>query len=248
MVIIRSLAVSPRVTLRLHLHPNPASVLDDDSTAAASKGSSKSSEKRKDDTASTQKAHMARQSDDKESIDGYDEDDDYDLNRALGIEQYTITAADYAVMSSTTSQSPNKSTTAPSGTHSVSMAKGGKGGCLGSVAKRFRKIQSIEESAPSDDDFTQIDVDQPTTSTSVHTQPADTGHDSDTSHGSSSSKDTEQIAYEKWLVETGCVGAARKSSPNWPPIPDNSSVDSDHFDHPFVNELGGRHRSLHRTL
>jgi hypothetical protein len=61
-------------------------VLDDESTAAASKGSSKSSKKRKDDTASTQKAHMARQSDDKESIDGYDDEYDYDLNRALGID------------------------------------------------------------------------------------------------------------------------------------------------------------------
>ncbi len=85
------------------------------------------------------------------------------------------------------------------------------------------------------------------TSTSVHTQPADTGHDSDTSGGSSSSKDTEQMAYEKWLVETGCVGAARKYAPNWPPMPDNSSEDSDHSDHSIVNELGRAHKSLDPT-
>jgi hypothetical protein len=177
-----------------HSSPSKPSklVLDDESTAAASKGSFKSSKKRKDDSASTQKAHMARQSDDKESIDGYDEDNDYDLNRALGIEQYPISAADYAVMSSTTSQSPNESTTVPSGTHSVSMAKGGKGGFT-SVAKRFRKFPSTEESAPRDDNFTQFEVDQPTNGTSIHKQPADTGHDNDTSVGSSSSKDTEQI-------------------------------------------------------
>ncbi len=58
-------------------------VLDDESTAAASKGSSKFfSKKRKDDTESTQKANMARQSEDKESIDG-DEEEAYDLSMVL---------------------------------------------------------------------------------------------------------------------------------------------------------------------
>ncbi len=132
--------------------------------------------------------------------------------------------------------------------HTLLVSKGGKGGFT-NIAKRFRKFASTtEESALRDDDFTQLDVDQPTTSTSVHTQPADTDHDSDPSHGSSSSKDTEQVAYEKWLVETGCVGAARKSSPNWPPIPTCSSEESsDRSNHPFVNELGRRNRSRDPT-
>jgi hypothetical protein len=65
---------------------------------------------------------------------------------------------------------------------------------------------AMEEDALRDDAFTQLDVDQSTTSTSVHIQPADTGHDSDTFTGSSSSKDTKRVAYEKWLVETACVG------------------------------------------
>jgi hypothetical protein len=108
---------------------------------------------------------MTRQSDDKESIDGYDEEEDYDLNRALGIEQYTISAADYAVMSSTTSHSLSESTTVPSGTHSVSMAKGGKGG-LTSVAKRFRKFPSTDDHSPRDD-FTQLDIASPATGTAV---------------------------------------------------------------------------------
>ncbi len=43
---------------------------------------------------------MARQSDDKESIDRDKEEENYDLYRALGIADYTISAAEYAVMSS----------------------------------------------------------------------------------------------------------------------------------------------------
>jgi len=108
---------------------------------------------------------------------------------------------------------------------------------------------SMAESAPGDDDFTQLDVDQPMPSTSVHTQPADTGHDSDASGSSSSSRDTERVAYQKWLVETGCVGKARQSCPHWhwPPIPDNSSEDSDHSDHPAVTDPGNARKAPDST-
>jgi hypothetical protein len=71
---------------------------------------------------------------------------------------------------SSTSHPLSESTTVPSGIHSVSMAKGGKGGFT-SVAKRFRKFSSTEENTPRDDDFTQLEVDQRTSGTSVHTQP-----------------------------------------------------------------------------
>ena len=126
-------------------------VLDEDSTAAASKGSSKSSKKRKEDTASSQKAHMARQSSDTESIEGVD-DDDYDLDRALGLDQYTISAEDYAVMSSSHSQS--ESSTVLNGLHSVSMAKG----VHSSIPKRFRKMASMEDELAYHEDLTQLDI------------------------------------------------------------------------------------------
>lgn len=46
---------------------------------------------------------MTLQSDDMKSNDG--DDDDYDLNRSLGISDYTILAeGDYAVMSATSSR------------------------------------------------------------------------------------------------------------------------------------------------
>lgn len=70
------------------------------------------------------------------------------------------------------------------------------------VSKRFRKFSSTDENTPRDDDLTQLDVDTSATGASVRTQPVDTDQDNDTSDGSSSSKDIEQIAYEKWLVET----------------------------------------------
>ena len=62
--------------------------------------------------------------------------------------------------------------------HSTSMDKGkGPTGLI--VAKRFRKLPSTDENTPRDNDFTQLDIEDPANHAAIHLTTADIGHNGD---------------------------------------------------------------------